>query len=433
MRTMIAGVVVGWSLFCGSLPAQEKALDVAVTISKDITGPTPVCVPLTLTPEQAKWALGGIVITDGGLPGQLVRPSLMTEQIKPATADGIRRDLYFVLDKKPAGTTVKLKFGPNTTAIAREHFEWRDNKGEFTDLVWLGADKKDDIKVLRYMYKAYDDSSADKRNKTYKVFHHLFDPAGKRLVTNGGHTDDYTDAKKLTFPHHRGLQMGFNKVTYANGKKKADTWHCQKDDHQSHEGFLQAEAGLLLARQRVAIDWHGDKKEVMVKEEREMTVYKLPGGTLVEFASRLKPVGGKVKLDGDPQHAGFQFRAANEVAEKTAKQTYYLRPDGKGKPGETRNWPKQIGHVNLPWNAMSFVIGGQRYTVCYLDQPSNPHETRHSERDYARFGCYFEYELTPENPLLLNYRIWLQEGEMTVEQVQALSNQFVSPPKVAAK
>jgi hypothetical protein len=82
---------------------------------------------------------------------------------------------------------------------------------------------------------------------------------------------------------------------------------------------------------------------------------------------------------------------------------------------------------------MSFVLGEKRYTVCYLDHPSNPHEARHSERDYGRFGCYFEHELTPEKPLVLNYRIWLQEGEMTGEQVLALSNQFVSPPKVAVK
>src|SRR5262249_16462011 len=189
--------------------------------------------------------------------------------------------------------------------------------------------------------------------------------------------------KKLLYPHHRGLQMGWNKCSYADGKKKADTWHCQKDDHQSAEGTVYIAGGPVLGRHRVLVDWHGPGKEVFVKEERELTAYALPGGTLIDFAARLHTTGGKVKLDGDPQPAGFQFRGQNDVAEKTAKQTYYLRPDGKGGLDETRNWePKtKKGPTNLPWDAMSFVLDGKRYTVCYLNHPQNPGESRWSERD----------------------------------------------------
>jgi hypothetical protein len=385
-----------------------------------------------LTPGQAKWALNGNVIA-GDILGQFSMPGIMTDHIKPATDKGVRRDLHFILEKKAAGTVVKLKFGPNTDTKPHEHFAWKDTKGQYTDLM-LEKEGAKDRPVMRYMYKAYDTSSGENRNKTYKIFHHLFDPTGNRLVTNGGQTDEGYKNMKILYPHHRGLCFGFNKVTYGeNLKKKADTWHCTGDAHLSHEGFLQIEAGIIMARHRVAVDWHGEKKEVFAKEEREMTVYNLPGGTMVDFASRLKTTGGKVKLDGDPQHAGFQFRAANEVSEKSAKQTYYLRPDGKGGLGETRNWPGSKGHVNLPWDALSFVLGDQRYTVCYINSPSNPREARFSERDYGRFGSYVEYDLTEDHPLVLNYRIWLQAGEMMGNQVQSLSNQFVSPPKEAAK
>src|SRR5437763_1311851 len=158
-----------------------------------------------------------------------------------------------------------------------------------------------------------------------------------------------------------------------------------------------------------------------------MTVYNSPGGTLVEFASLQKTTDGLVKLDGDPQHAGFQFRAANEVAEKTAKQTYFLRVGGKGKPGETINWDAKKppeGTVDVPWKAMSFVLGEQRYTAAYPDSPKNPRPTRYSERDYGRFGGYFTWDLTKDHPLLVDYRVWLQTGEMTVPQVQALAAGF---------
>ena len=63
----------------------------------------------------------------------------------------------------------------------------------------------------------------------------------------------------------------------------------------------------------------------------------------------------------------------------TAKQTYYVRTDGKGEPGETRNWDQEDPDsdvseecVNRPWNAMSFIVDGRRFTALYLDHPSNP-------------------------------------------------------------
>jgi hypothetical protein len=281
----------------------------------------------------------------------------------------------------------------------------------------------------------FDDSTKEKRDKSYKVFHHLYNPDGTRLVTNGGHTDlQEGETRKLLFPHHRGIMYGFNKITYGPGfKKKADTWHCTGDAHVAHEKFVVQEAGPVLGRQRVLLNWHGEKKEVFATEERELTVYKVPGGTLVEFASILKTADGDVKLDGDPQHAGFQFRAAQEVADKTAKQTYYLHPEGKGELGATRNWPQDKAMVNLPWYAMSFVLDDQRYTVAYLNHPLNPKESRFSERDYGRFGGYFVYELREKNPLIVNYRLWLQEGEMTVEQGEALRAAFAAPPKVHIK
>ena len=82
---------------------------------------------------------------------------------------------------------------------------------------------------------------------------------------------------------------------------------------------------------------------------------------------------------------------------------------------------------------MSFVLGPQRYTVCYLDRPDNPKEARFSERDYGRFGSYFVYEIDENKPLDLKYRVWLQEGEMTGPGVAAVSAAFVQPVEVAVK
>ncbi len=188
----------------------------------------------------------------------------------------------------------------------------------------------------------------------------------------------------------------------------------------------------MLGREKLAVNWIGADDKAFAAETRTLTVFNTAGGTLIEFDSTLRTDLDKVKLDGDPQHAGFHFRA-NSGVEKTPKETYFLRPDGKGEKGNEKNWEKGKGPTNLPWNAMSFLVGGKRYTVVYLDHPGNPKEARQSERTYGRIGTYFEYELTKDKPLEVRYRLWVQEGEMTVEQCEALSKGFTEPVNVKVK
>jgi hypothetical protein len=421
-------------LGAGPAAAQPKAI-ATIEVDNVVPAGTPICVPLSLPPEFGKTTEVTVRVVSGDPevfkgPGQLTAPGLATEHIAPAAKGQVRRDLHlWFVPGKGAISKISVFAEPFDPKVVKK-FTWQNKPGEYADLLL------DTRPVMRYMYKAYDASSPENRDKTYKVFHHLYDPEGKRIVTNGGQTNDpLGDPKKLLYPHHRGLMYAFNQITYGAGKK-CDTWHAKPGDtHEQHNKFLLVEAGSMLGRHRLAVDWHGPDNEVFAREERELTVYKVPGGTLVDFASVLRTAGGKVKLDGDPQHAGFQFRAHNDVAVQTAKETYYLRPDGKGKPGETRNWdPKtKAGPENLPWDAMSFVLGGQRYTAAYLSHPSDPKPSRWSERDYGRFGCYFSYDLTEQNPLTVQYRVWLQEGEMTGPLCEAMYLAFTSPPKAVLK
>src|SRR5579885_2220601 len=400
-------------------PGAHKTFTVTVEAGKHDRAQTPVCVPMTLPTKLAAGVLLGYYVATIGLPdgksiaGDFTAPGLLTESI-PGRKGEDRVDLHFILPALKAGKELKLAVGVYNAGLGTAGFSWQDKAGEYAEL------RCDDRPVLRYVYKALDESTPKTRDQTFKVFHHLYDPSGKRLVTNG---------PGGKFPHHRGLFYGFRKVTYGDGKT-VDIWHCpaKEGTYQGHEKVLSSAAGTVLGRHRVQIGWHGMRKEKFATEERELTVYKVPGGTLVEFASKLTPEKGMVKLDGDPQHAGFHVRADNEVSDKAEKQTYFLRPDGKGMMGKERNWPQDKKMVNLPWNAMSFVLGGKRYTAAYLDRPANPKEARYSERTYGRFGSYFVAECNDKKPLTVAYRLWLQEGEMTGDQVKAKDEDFVHPP-----
>jgi hypothetical protein len=396
MKTLALLLVLLW-------PRQSATLQITVEAGKHDRIHCVVGVPVSI-PESSAGATTAILEDGSGktIPGQI--------------ANG--KELRFVLPdlKADAKATFKVTFIRDWSKVD-EVFAWKDSPNDNAELS-LGKRP-----LLRYQYAALDESSKEARTATFKIYHQLYDPKGEKFVTKG---------LGGLFPHHRGIFYGFNKVTYGDGKK-CDVWHCTGDAYQSHEKFLLAEAGPVDGRHKLAIAWHGVKKEVFATEERDLTVYSLPGGTLVEFASELTPVLAPVQLDGDPQHAGFHFRASQEVPDKTAKQTYYVRPDGPGKFGETRNWPGQKTHVNLPWDACCFVLGDQRYTVAYLDRPENPKEARFSERDYGRFGSYFEKKLDKDEKLRVKYRLWLQEGEMKGDEIQRLSTDFIDPPKVTVQ
>lgn len=383
---------------------------------------TNAVVRLAVSVPQAL-ARAGVSVTglgDKPVVGQLLAPGLLLDQSKVKQGAGdVVRELVFVAPKLAKGAATTVTVTLDTAAKpAGPVFAWTDSLPDWSELR-LGTKP-----VMRYIRAPLSPDKA-KRFDTMKVFHHVYDPdRGETLLTNG------VGAK--LFPHHRGVMYGFNKTSYvtpgADPKtaKNVDIWHCPVA-YQLDGGTVSAEGGPVVGRHCVKIEWHGQGTDLFANELREVSIIDTPGGMLMDWASRLEATQWDVTLDGDPQHAGFHFRANSEVADATAKQTYYLRPDGRGKLDETRNWPGNKEHINLPWDAMCFLLGGQRYTVAYLDRPTNPKEARFSERDYGRFGSYFKVEVTKDKPLDVGYRLWVQSGEMTGEQVAALSTDFVNP------
>lgn len=303
-------------------------------------------------------------------------------------------------------------------AADKPGFDWKNPEGDQPVLTF------DDKPVLEYVRPKFDPAQTPAKkdgtaNPTTKIYHHLYDPTGTVRLTNG---------PEGQYPHHRGIFYGFNRVGYDG--KQADVWHCRKGESQRHEAFLSHDAGADSGSHKVKVSWNGVDGDTFAIEERELVVGKEGKGWRIDFTSRLTAMKDKVRLDGDPQHAGFHFRANAEV-EKTKGETYFLRPDGKGENGKEENWePKgKSGPKDRPWTAMSFVLGGNRYTCVYLDLPPNPKEARQSERAYGRVGTYFEYDLAKDKPLTVRYRLWVGGGEVTAEQCQAMSQAFVQSAK----
>ena len=311
--------------------------------------------------------------------------------------DRKQAELWWVLPEAKANSTSTWTVGlidrrrPEAVLNSAKVFSWKDKEGRYLDLLFGGR------KVTRYMY-AYDTSSPQRTFETYKPLHHVFDAQGKNLLTNGP-DGEHPYTKGIKYPHHRGIFIGWNKLEF--GGQRFDLWHM-KEAHQVHQEFLELSAGPVLAKTKALIHWNDKNGEPIIAEQRETTVFRQSNPTilLLDFHTKLKAVRGDVFLNGDPEHAGFQYRAHDDVAKggKEVKATYLFHKDGID--------PKK--NYNLPWAAMSYGLNDRRYSVQHMNHPGNPEPTIYSAyRDYGRFGAFFKKEIAAGKTLTLRYRIWV--------------------------
>lgn len=295
------------------------------------------------------------------------------------------------------GAVVLALFVPVAAAGEKTVFRWHDDAEKGQADLSFGAEP-----VLRYHY-AYDPSTPERLQETYKPFHHVFAPkTGERLTKGPGGL----------YPHHRGLYVGWRATRFDN--QSLDFWHCTKGAHQRHIRFLAREGDAERGTMTAEIHWNDAAGQPVVREERTVSVRRAeqPDAWQIDWHSVLSSARGEVQLDGDRQHAGFQYRADQLVAEKNSAR--FLRPEGFPQQPEA----VQVGdqgnppaHINLGWCAMTYPLSQGRYTVEYFEDPELPKPSLFSERPYGRFGAFFRATLTPAQPLTLRYRLIVSTGD----------------------
>ena len=250
------------------------------------------------------------------------------------------------------------------------------------------VDVAQDGKVVARFMMAHDVSTPAKRLETYKPYLHVFDPSGALRLTKG---------PGFEFTHHRGIMLGFMKITVDG--KTYDRWHMVKGDQvvtavkPTADGFV------------AAIDWQGatPQDKPILTEERTFKFTKpaAPFYFGIELNSTLKPDHGEAKIDGDPEHAGAQFRPSEKI---DGKKTTYIYPGKDVLIHKVRD---------LTWVAEVFTIEGKTFTALLLNHPSNPKDTAFSAyRDYGRFGAFPKGVATPESPFKLRYKWLIAEGDV---------------------
>ena len=200
--------------------------------------------------------------------------------------------------------------------------------------------------------------------------------------------------------HHRGLFVGYNKIGFEG--RTYDRWHMKGGD-QIVTSLLPAKTGGDTAEFGAVIDWQGDEGAPLLTEERRFTftVPPKPFYLGIEMKTSIRPLKGEAVLDGDPEHAGAQFRPSEKI---DAAKTSYLFPGENVDAHKVRD---------LPWAAEIFTVEGKTFTAVILNHPSNPKDTAFSAyRDYGRFGAFPKGTARPDAPFTLHFQWLIAEGEV---------------------
>ncbi len=250
------------------------------------------------------------------------------------------------------------------------------------------VDVTQDGKVVARFMMSHDVSTPAKRLENYKPYLHVFDPSGALRLTKG---------PGFNFTHHRGIMLGFAKINV--GGRNFDRWHMTGGD-QVVTAIKPTDSGFVAS-----IDWQGAgaAAKPILNEERAFTFTKAsaPFYLGIEMKSALKPDQGEAKIDGDPEHAGAQFRPSEKIA---GTKTTYVYPGKDVLIHKVRD---------LTWVAEIFTIEGKTFTALLLNHPSNPKDTAFSAyRDYGRFGAFPKGVATPESPFKLRYKWLIAEGDV---------------------
>ncbi len=272
------------------------------------------------------------------------------------------------------------------TSVTAGGFSLKDRPGDIVEVRYDGKP------VAKYVH-VFDNT---RREETYKPFLHIIDPERRAAITKG---------PGGLYSHHRGIFVGWSDLTTEG--QEYDFWHMSGGS-QIHQRFVEKEAGKEEASLVSRVDWITKEGKTVVEETRRMGFHALesPGIVAVDLQTRLSATDSRVELKGDPEHAGVQYRPANDIQKE---YTTYIFPRPEADPKEDKDYR---------WVVEEYRVDDHDYTVAHLNHPSNPKGTIYSAyRDYGRFGAFLEEGVDAGETLELNYRILIWKGEAPSKQV----------------
>jgi hypothetical protein len=286
-----------------------------------------------------------------------------------------------------------------------------------------------DIRINNELFTRYDTQTGP--NKPY--FYPMYAPGNKRIVrrypleTVEGETHDH--------PHHRGLWFTHGAVNgvdfWAEGGKTGATKHVR---------YEEVTSGPVYGSFRAMTDWVTPDGKKIAEDVRDVRVYNVANGRLMDFDVTMKPVGGPLVF-GDTKEGSFGLRLPDTMRFKGG-DGHIVNSEGVK---DDATWGKPAKWVDYYGTADGEVLG-----VAILDHTSNlRHPTTWHVRDYGLFAVnpfgLHDFNNDKAHPNLgdhtvpaggaqtFRYRIYIHKGSTSEANVTDAWSAYSDPPKVEVK
>lgn len=202
-----------------------------------------------------------------------------------------------------------------------------------------------------------------------------------------------------------------------------------------HRGFEALEGGPAMGRIRARNDWIASTGEKICEDVRELRVYNVRRGRLMDFEITIRATEGPVKF-GDTKEGMMGLRVASSMEVKRGQGRI------ENSQGQTNNdaWGKQA-----EWCDYSGPVDGKTVGIAVFDHPDNfRHPTYWHVRDYGLFAAnpfgLHDFLGKPEpigahtiakgDALTFKYRIYIHEGDAKQGDVAGVYREYAHPPVV---
>ncbi len=250
-------------------------------------------------------------------------------------------------------------------------------------------------------------------------------------------TRDYpmkeTEGETKDHPHHRSWWFTFGSV---NG---IDFWAETPTAGRIFQTKIETlESGPVMGRIRTLNDWVAPTGKVVCTDVREIRVYRISSGRLVDFDVTVRALDEPVTF-GDTKEGMMGIRVASSM-DVDRGQGHILNSRGRkdgdawGRPAE---WVDYCGPVN-----------GKTVGIAVMDHPSSfRHPTYWHVRTYGLFaanpfglkdfpdgeGKDGSHTIPKGGELRFRYRVFIHEGAVERSVIDRVFNSYAHPPTVVAK
>jgi hypothetical protein len=278
--------------------------------------------------------------------------------------------------------------------------------------------------------------------------------AGGAVVTRG-YPLEPRPGERADHPHHVGHWFNYGEVNGYDFWGHSDATPPANKPRMGtivHTGITRAEGGAERGELAVTADWVVPDGTVLLREATRFIFSGGPGRRAIDRETTWTAADRAVSFT-DTKEGAFGVRVARALdhpsktpetlvaadGKSTERRTDTSSPTGRyvGSDGKTG---EEVWGTRGPWMGLTGTVDGQQVTLAIFDHPSNHgHPTYWHARGYGLFAANpigqhgYDPEQTPVTltlqpgeSLTFRHRILVQDGHMTVADLNRHHAQFVT-------